>query len=86
MEKDVVIEALTLYKSVLKYSGYDPKSTFDGGNDKQHVAWMCDQAMIFVKEGRRDKALKWLGFIQGCLFCWKVYSLEELKDHNRNDA
>jgi hypothetical protein len=31
----------------------------------------------------RDKLMRWLGFLQGVLWCDGMYSLDELKAHNR---
>lgn len=51
----------------------------------QHCHAMLDKLEEFVNENRLDKAFRWLGFIQGCLWTHAVYTLDELKDHNRPD-
>jgi len=50
-----------------------------------HCHGMLSQIEGFVKEKRIEKAFRWLGFIQGCLWSEEVYSLENLKNHNRPD-
>lgn len=35
------------------------------------------------REGRIEKAFRWLGFVQGCLWATGQYTLDELKNHNR---
>ena len=48
-----------------------------------HCHGMLAKMEVFVKEGRIDKAFRWPGFVQGCLWSTGQYSLEELKNHNR---
>jgi len=48
-----------------------------------HCHGMLDKMEGFIKEGRIEKAFRWLGFIQGCLWSTGQYSLEDLKNHNR---
>lgn len=48
-----------------------------------HVLGMLPKMREFVAEGRRDKLMRWLGFAQGVLWSAGVYSLEDLKNHNR---
>lgn len=44
-----------------------------------HVMWMCVEAQQFVDEGRVEKAMRWLGFIQGVLWMSNTRTLEQLK-------
>lgn len=48
-----------------------------------HCHGMLDQMEEFVKEGRIEKAFRWLGFVQAALWTEGVYTLEDLKNHNR---
>lgn len=48
-----------------------------------HLHGMIDEMREFVRDGRMDKAFRWLGFMQGALWCQGIYTLEELKNHNR---
>ncbi len=48
-----------------------------------HCHAMLEEIEIFLKEDRREKVFRWLGFIQGCLWRGSVYTVEELKNHNR---
>jgi hypothetical protein len=50
----------------------------------QKVTSMVLAARVFVVEGRREKAMRWLGFIQGVLWMLGV-PLEDLKNMNRPD-
>ena len=50
-----------------------------------HCYGMLDQMEQFVEEDRMDKVFRWLGFVQGCLWMASEYTLDELKNHNRQD-
>ena len=56
-----------------------------------HLAWMCRRAAeVFVPNaaaGAFDdlrKAATWLGYVQGELRAMKLFSVNELREHNRN--
>lgn len=49
----------------------------------EHCHGMLDKMVEFVREGRMEKAFRWLGFIQGVLWATRVYPLTDLKNHNR---
>jgi hypothetical protein len=52
-----------------------------------HLMWMCDKAEFeLVPQGQVDKAMRWLGFIQGVLCARGVFTLDELRAHSRGDA
>lgn len=48
-----------------------------------HCHAMLDEMEDFVATGKSGKASRWLGFIQGTLWSLGVYTLEDLKNHNR---
>ena len=48
-----------------------------------HMLWMCNEVEKFVSQGRKEKAFRWLGFIQGCLWMNGDYTLSQLANHNR---
>lgn len=54
-----------------------------------HLHGMLDQLRVFVTgDGpdtppRLEKAMRWLGFIQGALWLNGDFTLDELRDHNR---
>lgn len=49
----------------------------------EHCHGMLDKMVEFVREGRMEKAFRWLGFVQGVLWATRVYPLTNLKNHNR---
>lgn len=51
----------------------------------KHARHCLDEIEAFVREGRLEKAFRWLGFVQGVLWACRVYDINELKSHNRPD-
>ena len=49
-----------------------------------HCHRMLDEMEVFIRDGRMEKVFRWLGFIQGCLWKIGVYTIEEMKNHNRS--
>ena len=50
-----------------------------------HCHGMLDEIEEFILAGRIEKTFIWLGFIQGCLWALGIYTLAELRKHNRRD-
>lgn len=50
-----------------------------------HCHGMLDKMEEFLKEGRIEKAMRWLCFIQGCLWSNGYYTIGQLADHNRGE-
>ena len=48
-----------------------------------HVKFMCVEGQKFVDEGRIDKAMHWLGCVQGVLWAVGRFPLDDLKNHSR---
>lgn len=51
----------------------------------KHLLWLTLNGPKLLDEGRRDKAQRWLGFVQGALWWARLASIEELKAMNRSD-
>lgn len=83
-----IIEAASKYAVLLK--SYKPKRRDPEkhkANKKQscrHAAWMCQEILTFVSEGRRDKAQRWLCFVQAVLWRAGLVSIVELREDNRS--
>jgi len=54
-----------------------------GGTWQRHLIFMCQEAATF---SNREKAMRWLGFIQGALWTKGLATIDELKDMNRPTA
>jgi hypothetical protein len=48
-----------------------------------HCKFMCDEAWKLADEGRVEKAMRWLGFLQGVFWDDGTYTLDELKNHSK---
>jgi len=49
----------------------------------QHCIEMCDAVPAFAADGRREKAMRWLGFLQGAAWTLHLATIEELKEMNK---
>lgn len=49
----------------------------------QHAQGMIPKMHAFLKEGRREKAFRWLGFLQGVLYSNGIYTIDEMANHSR---
>ncbi len=56
-------------------------------NDKEyrHIRTMIPKTRDFLEEGRTEKAMRWLGFIQGALWVKSDFDISSLRSHNRKD-
>jgi hypothetical protein len=51
-----------------------------------HLRWMIQETIGFVHAGRLEKAMRWLGFIQGALWVLEISTIEESKRLNMPDG
>ena len=65
-----------------------PERLEDDPSITSHIAWMCDRILQdYIPNGNIEKAMRWLGFIQGCFVWAGIYNLEEIRTHSRvNEA
>lgn len=89
MDANKILEVLDKYEEYFVANGI-PKKKYSSESHPRlakdvlcHLHAMIDEMRIFVREGRMDKVFRWLGFMQGALWCQGIYTLEELKNHNR---
>lgn len=50
-----------------------------------HLLWMTRNGLVLIEEKRREKAMRWLGFIQGALWQLDLADIETLKGMNKPD-
>lgn len=55
----------------------------DTATTLQHVLWMCEEIPNLVDAKRIEKSMRWLGFVQGCLWQVGLLTIKDLKDDNR---
>jgi hypothetical protein len=51
----------------------------------KHLLWLSLEGPKLLDQGKREKAMRWLGFIHGALHWGHLASIEELKAMNRPD-
>lgn len=47
-----------------------------------HLLYMCDTGKQFVQDERIEKAMRWLGFVQGALWALGIATIDEMKRWN----
>ena len=47
----------------------------------EHIHWMCRE--ILEKKMTNSKQHRWLGFIQGVLYSEGLFTIDEMKEHNK---
>ena len=60
------------------------RCTSDKPKILKHINYMLYKLSDLLDESRLEKSFRWLGFIQGCLFCLGLCSLNDLKNDSRN--
>lgn len=50
-----------------------------------HALWMLGEMRTLIAGGRREKAMRWLGFVQGVMFTTGVRTIEQMKKDNKSD-
>lgn len=85
MTNEKVIEVLARYDKEISLLAVTtkPNSRLEQYVKLTHLRFMCRAAQVFVDAGRKDKAMRWLGFVQGCLVCKGLYTIDQLKEHNK---
>ena len=51
----------------------------------EHLMFMAEEGQKLVDSGRTEKAMRWLGFLQGALWGLSFTTIEEQKNINRPD-
>jgi hypothetical protein len=49
----------------------------------EHAKYMCTQIVVLVQNQNLDKAQRWLGFLQAILWTSGIYSIDDMRNHNR---
>ena len=48
-----------------------------------HLLYCCEQIVVLIRDGRREKAMRWLGFVQGALWANNLATIEYLGGLNK---
>lgn len=86
MSTDQVVKVANEYIQYLKSFGHEPANLandLDGFlQATKHALWMCYQLRDLPQEDM-EKACRWLGFVQGVLWARGLYSINDMREHNR---
>lgn len=52
--------------------------------DLSHLRDMLVKIHTFTDEDNMDKANRWLGFVQGVFWIKGIYTIDEMRDHNKH--
>lgn len=91
MNKEQVVEVVQEYQKNLIEVGAKPlRFTEDASapasyQAMNHILWMCAEVQRFAQEDKLEKAMRWLGFIQGVLWTLGEESIEKLKKDNYSE-
>lgn len=77
MDDTKINEVLNLYE--LKLNNLTDTNT---PSKIEHMQTMIPKMREFNSDGRRDKLMRWIGFMQGAFWSLGIYDLEDLKQHN----
>jgi len=96
-----ILQVLTKYEALLSARQEPVRidnvpSDIQHHRDKRldHILWMCIQAKTFLSDpnipeekvvSRKEKAFRWLGFIQCGLWMCDVLTIDQMKDDNKPD-
>lgn len=87
MTDQQVSQALDLYEQMLKARGAEPievphsRCPASPEEALNHALSMIAPMRQFLVDGKREKLMRWLGFLQAILWCTQIFPLDSLKDH-----
>lgn len=90
MTQEKLLSAFDACQEILAHNGFttaerDSESPPGTNTSFYHLVWMSVEGRKLAEAERREKAMRWLGFLQGALFWSKLATVDDLKDMNRPD-
>jgi len=84
MTDEKMLHALDVLEKLLPadWTSWDPERTARLAQIA-HLRTMLPRLRTLIAEGRREKAMRWLGFIQGVVWAMDLATLDALKAMNR---
>jgi hypothetical protein len=85
MTSRLIEDVLRSYSIKLLQWGYPAEQNAHANGRKAtlaHCHWMCQQAEGWA-DVDREKAMRWLCFVQGCLHCYSLFTVNEMREHNK---
>ena len=89
MNADKLLAIIAKYKADIRIEPKRDRDATERLDRIAHARWMLDEMEVMVKEETADgfeKANRWLGFVQGVLWCTEVYEIDDMREHNRSDG
>lgn len=89
MTSEKIKAAIVIYRQFFEQQGIEkaeyPRDEFllSPETGLSHCHGMLDKMEEFLVQGRREKAMRWLCFVQGCLWSNGYFTIGRLADHNR---
>lgn len=83
MSDEKILQVLNLYDKII------PKyfvSEFTNEHKLRHTHEMIVKIREFLHDQRKEKVMRWLGFVQGVLWSEGIYTIEQLAKHNMPDG
>ena len=80
MTDEKIREVLDSYE---EYTGGEYWSATEWRHEMAHLHQMIPQMRVFLTDGRREKVMRWLGFMQGAFWAIGVFTIEDLMAHNK---
>lgn len=91
MTPERVLEVVAIYEKRFEDIGVKPLKLGDGSGeldihsrDVRHLAWMLGEIKGQIAANEIEKAMRWLGFVQGALWCYEWYTIDQMREHNRS--
>ncbi len=89
MTDEVLVEALRGIAGTLRKRWAKPIRNREATHPVDrydHLLYMCERAEELAKEGRTNKAHRWLGFVQGALWVLGLLSIDESRKLNKPEG
>lgn len=85
-----IIKVIDRYTDMLIQCDILPVRNIDESADRivqlKHIGWMCLQIADMVEQGKVEKAMRWLGFVQGVLWSTDFRTVDDLRRDNMPDG
>lgn len=86
MTTDKLRSVFQFYLGWIHSQGIEPREYPEHPATLAHLGYMCDKAVnVLIPTGKIEKAMRWLGFIQGVLVTREFFTLDQVKQHSMPD-
>ena len=83
MTSDQIKKVCKKYDEKLIELGIENKQDNETFGSLNHIKWMINEIPFFLEYGDKEKSMRWLGFIQGVLWSKEIYSIDQMREHNK---